>query len=194
MATYNRKDSYYKQAKQEGFKSRAAYKLLELDKKYNLIKKGQTILDCGAAPGGWSQVVLKKLNGSGKLVAIDLNEITDIKGNNFTFIKGDFTEVETLSKLKDFEYNLIISDIAPHTIGIREVDHQNSLEFCNLVAELAREVLKKGGDLLFKLFEGEGRKPLIDSLKQEFQTVSIVKPDATRQGSVEIYIYCKNKI
>ncbi len=196
MAVYNRKDSYYKKAKQEGYKSRAAYKLKELNLKYKIIKKGYKVLDCGAAPGGWSQVALEITGDSGMVVGVDLNEIDGINKKNFKSIAGDFTKEEVLEQVKEIcsTYDAVISDIAPHTIGIRDADHTNSLELVEMVYAFTLKTLKKGGSFLFKLFEGEGRKNLVERLKKDFKEVRIIKPDATRQGSMEIYIAALNKL
>ncbi len=196
MAVYNRKDTYYKKAKQEGYKSRAAYKLKELNTKYKIIKKGYKVLDCGAAPGGWSQVALEITGDSGMVVGVDLNEIEGINKKNFISITGDFTTDEIINQVleKCGLYDAVISDIAPHTIGIRDADHTNSLLLVEKVYAFTMKTLKKGGSFLFKLFEGEGRKNLVERLKKDFKEVRIIKPDATRQGSMEIYIAAISKI
>ncbi len=192
MAVYNRKDSYYKKAKQEGYKSRAAYKLKELNTKYKIIKNGYKVLDCGAAPGGWSQVALEIVSDKGFVVGVDLNPITGINNKNFISIATDeiLNQVLNVCPL----YDAVISDIAPHTIGIRDADHTNSLELVEKVYDFTIKTLKKGGSFLFKLFEGEGRKGLVERLKKDFKDVRIIKPDATRQGSMEIYIAALNKV
>ncbi len=196
MAVYNRKDSYYKKAKQEGYKSRAAYKLKELNAKYKIIKSGYKVLDCGAAPGGWSQVALEITGDKGFVVGVDLNMVTGINKKNFVCIQGDFTTDEILNQVLEVcpLYDAVISDIAPHTIGIRDADHTNSLELVEKVYDFTMKTLKKGGSFLFKLFEGEGRKGLVERLKKDFKDVRIIKPDATRQGSMEIYITALNKV
>ena len=196
MAVYNRKDSYYKKAKKEGYKSRAAYKLKELNTKYKIMKKGSKVLDCGAAPGGWSQVALEIVGEQGFVVGVDLNEITGINNKNFKSIAGDFTREEIINQVLEIcdKYDCIISDIAPHTIGIRDADHTNSLELVEKVYAFAMKTLKKDGSFLFKLFEGEGRKGLVEKLKKDFIDVRIIKPDATRQGSMEIYIAALYKL
>lgn len=196
MAVYNRKDSYYKKAKQEGYKSRAAYKLKELNAKYKIIKSGYKVLDCGAAPGGWSQVALETAGEKGFVVGVDLNPITGINKNNFVSIAGDFTTDEVLKQVQEVcpVYDAVISDIAPHTIGIRDADHTNSLLLIEKVYDFTMKTLKKDGSFLFKLFEGEGRKSLVERLKKDFKVVRIIKPDATRQGSMEIYIAALNKV
>lgn len=196
MAVYNRKDSYYKKAKQEGYKSRAAYKLKELNTKYKIMKKGSKVLDCGAAPGGWSQVALEIVGEQGLVVGVDLNEIKGINNKNFKSIAGDFTTNEIINQVLEIcdQYDCIISDIAPHTIGIRDADHTNSLELVEKVYAFTMKTLKKDGSFLFKLFEGEGRKGLVERLKKDFKDVRIIKPDATRQGSMEIYIAALYKL
>lgn len=190
MANYNRKDTFYKKAKKEGYKSRAAYKLKELNNRFKMIKKGGIILDCGAAPGGWSQVALEIVGKSGKVVAVDLDEITGINNDNFISIIGDFTTDETCNKVLEIceSYDTVISDIAPHTIGIRESDHINSVELVSYVFEFTKKVLKENGYFIFKLFEGKNRQELVNKIKKSFKEVKIIRPDATRAGSVEIYI------
>ena len=195
MAVYNRKDSYYKKAKQEGYKSRAAYKLKELNTKYKIIKNGYKVMYCGAAPGGCSQVAFEIFIYK-CFFFVDLNPITGINNKNFISIAGDFTTDEILNQVLNVcpLYDAVISDIAPHTIGIRDADHTNSLELVEKVYDFTIKTLKKGGSFLFKLFEGEGRKGLVERLKKDFKDVRIIKPDATRQGSMEIYIAALNKV
>ncbi len=190
MGNYNRKDTYYRKAKKEGYKSRAAYKLIELNDRFKIIRKNNVILDCGAAPGGWSQVALEIVGDSGKVVGIDLDAITGIHNKNFSSIVGDFTDEETLEKVLEIadSYNAVISDIAPHTTGIRDTDHANSLELVGYVFEFAKKTLKAGGSFAFKLFEGPDRDAFIRTLKVNFKDVKIVKPDAIRSGSMELYV------
>lgn len=190
MATYNRKDRYYKKAKQEGYKSRAAYKLKELNTRLKIIKNGSIILDCGAAPGGWSQVALELVGKSGKVIGVDLDEITGINNDNFYSIVGDFTKEDTCNQVLLIcqLYDVVISDIAPHTIGIRESDHLNSLELVNYVFDFTKKVLKNNGAFLCKLFEGGQRQEFVNKIKKDFKEVKIIRPEATRTGSVEIYI------
>lgn len=190
MATYNRKDAYYKKAKKEGYRSRAAYKLKELNTKYKLIKQGNKVLDCGAAPGGWSQVALELVGSNGLVVAIDLNPISDINNKNFKSIVGDFTHDDVIASILDVsdKYNVVISDIAPHTTGIRDTDHYNSYRLVQSVYEFTKEVLIEGGNFIFKLFDGIERQTLVTELKKNFENIKIIRPDATRSGSMEIYI------
>lgn len=190
---YIRKDPFYKKAKQEGYRSRASYKLIELNQKYKIFKKDDAVLDVGAAPGGWSQVVLQLLGNSGIVVAIDLLDIVPINDKRFHFIKGDIRDEATFSeifKIKD-SFDVIISDVAPNTTGQKFVDHQNSINLIKMVINFSKTLLKNGGTLLFKLFDGQDREQLVKSLKENFNEIKIVRPDATRKNSFEIYIICK---
>jgi 23S rRNA (uridine2552-2'-O)-methyltransferase len=185
---YNRKDAYYKRAKAEGFSSRAAYKLLEIHKKYKLFSKNSRILDCGAHPGGWSEAALSLLGKDGYVAAVDIID-TAIADKRFRFFKGDIAAEETFAWIigQSESYDAVLSDIAPNTIGVG--DHARSLELVKSVIEIAEKVNTK--TLLFKLFDGEGTKALVQSLKKSYKTVRIVRPDATRKSSFEIYILCE---
>lgn len=160
MAVYNRKDSYYKKAKQEGYKSRAAYKLKELNTKYKIIKSGYKVLDCGAAPGGWSQVALEITGDKGFVVGVDLNAITGINKKNFVSIQGDFTTDEIVNKVLEVcpVYDAVISDIAPHTIGIRDADHTNSLELVEKVYTFTMKTLKKAVHFYLNFLKAKDEK------------------------------------
>lgn len=190
---YDRKDAYYRQAKKEGYKSRAAYKLLELNKKYQLIRSGDTVLDCGAAPGGWSQVALELIGGKGRVVGIDLQLIDDIIDTRFTFIHGDLTHQSVLDAALAVSpiYDSVISDAAPKTTGIREADHGGSVELITIIWNFTKKVLKPKGSFTFKLFEGPDRDKLVKELKPHFDSIKLIRPDATRKGSMEMYIICK---
>ncbi|MGB9732033.1 MULTISPECIES: RlmE family RNA methyltransferase [Calditerrivibrio] len=190
---YNRKDSFYKKAKQEGYRSRASYKLLELNQKYKLFKKNDAVLDVGAAPGGWSQVALQLLGEKGILVAVDILDLTPINDKRFHFIKGDLRDENTLLEISKHasSFDVVISDIAPNTTGQKFVDHQNSINLIKIVINFTRKTLKKNGILLFKLFDGEERELLVKDLKELFEDIKIIRPDATRKNSFEIYILCK---
>lgn len=190
MAVYDRKDTFYKKAKAEGYKSRAAYKLIELDKRFKLMRRGDKILDCGAAPGGWSQVALELIGDNGKVVGVDLDEITGIPNKNFISIAGDFTLEETLNAVLavSSDYNTVISDIAPHTTGVKDADHFNSIELVRHVHVFMKKVLKPGGSFVCKMFEGVERQQLVKDIKADFKNIKIVHPEASRSGSVEIYV------
>jgi 23S rRNA (uridine2552-2'-O)-methyltransferase len=188
---YNRKDSFYRKAKAEGYKSRAAYKLKELLSKNKLIKKNAYVLDCGAAPGGWSQVALEALGTSGLVVACDLEKITGVVAPNFTFIHGDMREeakLEEIRALAPSGFDLVMSDMAPKTTGIRLKDQTDSIELAKVALDMAHSCLKAGGGFLVKLFDGPDRQDYIKLLQSAFTSVKIIRPEATRKSSYEIYI------
>lgn len=190
---YNRKDLFYKKAKLEGYKSRAAYKLKEINKKFSIIQKHDHVLDAGAAPGGWSQVALEIIGRNGVVVGIDLLDLFGIEDENFHFIQGDLTIQSTLDKALEYceKYDVVISDAAPNTSGQKFADHANSIEIVRFVYSFALKVLKPGGHFLFKLFDGEDRHAFVVELRKIFSTVKILKPDSTRKNSFEIYVICK---
>lgn len=188
---YNRKDSYYHKAKQEGYKSRAAYKLLELNQKYKIIKKSDKVLDCGAAPGGWSQVALNLVGGSGLVAACDLVKIEGISAPNFIFMEGDMLEAEVGEKLGTLAkegYNVVLSDMAPKTTGIKVKDHSGSIELARIALKMAVGNLKSGGNFLVKVFDGEERDAYVKEVRKHFKIIKTIRPDATRKSSFEMYV------
>ncbi|MCA1927072.1 MAG: RlmE family RNA methyltransferase [Calditerrivibrio sp.] len=190
---YIRKDSFYKKAKQEGYRSRAAYKLKELVDKYNLFSGVRSLLDVGAAPGGWSQVALELLSKDSTVVGVDILNIQPIPNQNYHFIMGDIREDDTLKRILEIKskFDAVISDIAPNTTGQKFVDHQNSMNLIKIVVDFTKKVLKKDGVLIFKLFDGEDREKLVSDLKLIFKDLKIFRPDATRKNSFEIYVICR---
>lgn len=190
---YNRKDRFYKKAKEEGYKSRAAYKLKEINDKHRIISKSDCILDAGAAPGGWSQVLLEIVGGNGQVVGVDLLDIEGIKNRNFTFIKGDLFDDATLEKILSIRstYDAVVSDAAPNTSGQKFADHARSIELVNEIYLFSKNVLKEGGNFISKLFDGEDTKDFVNELKKSFEKVSIYRPKSTRKNSFEIYIICR---
>ncbi len=179
-------------AKKEGYKSRASFKLIQLNKKFNLIKKGYTVLDLGAAPGGWIQVASTLVGDTGLVVGVDLRLVKEKFPNSF-FIQGDIFDDETIKKIMeiDEDFNTIISDLAPNTSGIRSIDHQKSINLCYRVLELSTSLLKYKGNLLIKIFQGENTKELVDTIKNEFHYVKISKPESSRSASKETYVIGK---
>jgi 23S rRNA (uridine2552-2'-O)-methyltransferase len=189
---YNRKDSYYKKAKKDGYSSRAAYKLKEINGKYSLIKKGDTVLDAGCAPGGWLEVLSEIVGKGGKVVGVDLLDVKNIKAQNISFIKGDLRDTNIIEKILEFQpFDAVVSDAAPNTTGQKIVDHLNSLELVKTVFDVVKKSLKSGGNFLFKLFDGEDREEFIGELKKYFSSIKIIRPDATRKSSFEIYVILK---
>ena len=180
-------DPYVKMAKQEGYRSRAAYKLLQLDEKFHLLKPGQRIVDLGAAPGGWTQVALKK--GASEVVAIDLLEIEPIAGA--TILQHDFTEDDAPDLVKaemGGPADLVVSDLAPWTSGHKTTDHLRIVALVELAAHFAFETLKPGGAFIAKVFQGGAEGELLDQVKQRFEKVRHYKPDSSRSESAETFL------
>ncbi|MFH1972367.1 MAG: RlmE family RNA methyltransferase [archaeon] len=176
---YNRKDSYYTKAKQEGFRARSSYKLLEIQQKYKIIKPTDSVLDIGCAPGSWLQVV-KKLT-RGYILGIDIVKIKPMRGINFI--------QEDINKFKiDKKFNTVLSDIAPKTTGIRHLDQEQSYELTEQSYEVAKKYLKYGGNFVVKTFQSENTQKLIRKMKPHFKLVKTFVPKSTRPSSKEIYI------
>jgi 23S rRNA (uridine2552-2'-O)-methyltransferase len=190
------KDPFVIQAQKDGYRSRAAYKLIEIDKKYKIIKSGITAVDMGAAPGGWSQVLSKKIGSNGKIIAIDLLDVNPIQG--IDFIQGDFTQEEVLrkmiDKLKNKPVDLVISDMAPNISGIKMVDQQRAINLNELALDFASKHLKQNGFFLVKSFVGIDFEGYVKDLRACFKKVFKIKPDSSRSRSSEIFLlgyeYC----
>ena len=177
-------DHYVKQAKKQGYRSRAAYKLLEIDAKEKLLRPGQTVLDLGAAPGSWSQVAAEKVKPRGRVIAIDLLDIAPISG--VTVQKGDFREVSV-----DAQADVVLSDLSPNLSGIPNVDQARSLELARGAIDLCRKVLKRDGVFVIKAFHGEAYDELTTALKTAFNRIKVVKPSASRGESAETYLVAR---
>jgi 23S rRNA (uridine2552-2'-O)-methyltransferase len=195
-------DEYVRRSQQDGYRSRAIYKLIEIDKKDRLIKPGMTVVDLGAAPGGWSEYCVKKLAGKGTMVALDILPMEPIEG--VTIIEGDFREDAVFEQLMAVmnqgvnqgaaengdnkgKADLVISDMAPNISGMGSVDMPRAYYLCELALDFAQQVLKPGGAFLVKLFQGEGFEAYNKELKMNFSRVVIRKPRASRPRSREIY-------
>jgi 23S rRNA (uridine2552-2'-O)-methyltransferase len=183
-------DEFVKRANKEGYRSRAAYKLLELDDRDRLIRPGMTVVDLGATPGSWSQVVVERLKDQGRVIALDLLEMQPMRG--VEFIQGDFTEAEVLARLEqtlgDQPVDLVISDMAPNMSGIGLVDQARAMTLAELSFEFALQWLKPGGDFLVKVFMGAGFDELVRKMRAEFDKVVTRKPKASRDRSAETYL------
>jgi 23S rRNA (uridine2552-2'-O)-methyltransferase len=183
-------DVYVRRAKEEGYRSRASFKLLEIQGQDKLIKKGMTVVDLGAAPGGWSQVAANLTGEKGQVIASDILPIDSLPG--VEFLQGDFTEDAVLERLiellKDEQADLVISDMAPNMSGMRDIDLPRVMYLAELALDLARTVLKPDGGLLVKVFHGEGCEELQRELKISFKSVKVRKPKASRARSSEIYL------
>ncbi len=187
------KDKYVLQSQQDGYRSRAAYKLLQIQKKDKLIKPGMNVVDLGSAPGGWSQVARQFVGSKGKVIALDILPMDQLA--HVDFIQGDFQEdsvlEELLSVVNNQPIDLVISDMAPNVTGVKAVDQPKSMYLLELAVDLADQVLKPQGSLLMKVFQGEGFQPLLAELRQRYQKVISRKPDASRSRSSEIYLLAK---
>jgi 23S rRNA (uridine2552-2'-O)-methyltransferase len=183
-------DLYVKQARKEGYRSRAVYKLLEIQEKEKLIQPGMTVIDVGAAPGSWSEVAIKWVGKKGKLIAVDLLPITPIP--HVTFIQGDFEEENTWQAIQtanqDRPIDVILSDMAPNTCGIQSADQLRSVSLAESVLDFAQMHLSAGGTVLIKVFQGEGFDALLKTMRTQFKTVKIKKPAASRARSKEVYL------
>lgn len=188
-------DPYVLRAKREGYRSRAAYKLMELDERDHLLKPGMTVVDLGATPGGWSQVASKKVGASGRLIALDVLEMQPL--HNVTFIQGDFREDavlhELVKALGDRPVDLVVSDMAPNISGIDLSDQARAMHLAELALEFAIEHLKPNGNFLVKVFQGEGFEDFVSQMRSHFQQVLTRKPPASRGRSSEIYLLGKDK-
>ncbi|MBN8430582.1 MULTISPECIES: 23S rRNA (uridine(2552)-2'-O)-methyltransferase RlmE [Microbulbifer] len=186
-------DHYVKQSQKDGYRSRASYKLQELQEKDRLIKPGMTVVDLGAAPGGWSQVAAELVGHKGRVLASDILEMDALAGVDF--VQGDFTEEavfdQLLEKLGEERADLVISDMAPNMSGVRAVDQPASMYLVELAVDMARQTLKPGGGFVAKVFQGEGFDELIRDLRSQYQTVVTRKPGASRPRSREVYVVAR---
>ena len=187
-------DRYVQQAQKDGYRSRAVYKLLEIDEKDHLLKPGMTVVDLGAAPGGWSQVAAMRLGDHGKLIALDILPMDALA--DVTFILGDFREEAVyealLAAINGMPVDLVMSDMAPNTSGIKAVDQPRAMYLAELALELAQKTLKPGGDFLVKVFQGEGFDAYLGELKKSFNKVLVRKPQASRPRSREVYLLARD--
>lgn len=184
-------DAYVRQAKEAGYRSRAAYKLQEIDGKDRLLKPGMVVLDLGAAPGGWSQFALKKVGPGGKVVAVDLLDIAPIHG--VTILKGDFRDVDLESMLGG-KADAVLSDMMPNITGVPLVDQARAAELLLAALQLCRTILKPDGVFLAKMFHGEAFDEVLAAMKSSFQTVAVRKPAASRGESRENYLLARGVI
>ncbi|PHN46347.1 23S rRNA (uridine(2552)-2'-O)-methyltransferase RlmE [Pseudomonas amygdali] len=186
-------DKYVKMAQKDGYRSRASYKLLEIQEKDKLIRPGMTVIDLGAAPGGWSQVTSRLIGGQGRLIASDILEMDSIP--DVTFILGDFTEDKILEQILEAvgntQVDLVISDMAPNMSGLSAVDMPRAMFLCELALDLAGRVLRPGGDFLIKVFQGEGFDIYHKDIRKLFDKVQMRKPSSSRDRSREQYLLAR---
>lgn len=186
-------DPYVQRAKAEGFRSRAAFKLMEIDDRDHLIRVGEVVVDLGATPGGWSQIAAKRMQGKGRVIALDLLEMEPLHG--VEFIQGDFREDEVLQQLETMlggeKVGLVLSDMAPNMSGILVSDQARVMHLAELGLEFSRNWLKPSGAFLVKVFQGYGYEDFVREMKEVFKSVSTRKPDASRDRSAEVYLLGK---
>lgn len=191
---YNPQDRYFKKAKQEGYRARAAYKLLELQRRFRLMKPGDFVVDLGAAPGGWLQVAAAIVGPAGKVIGVDLQSIGNFRESNIFLLQGDISTAETRAKIKELiggPAHCVLSDMAPKLSGIRDADIARCLELNRAALAVAAQLLRPGGSLLVKSFVSEELQPFTIELKKVFSAVQRTRPEATRQGSSELYLLAK---
>ena len=185
-------DPYVARAKREGFRSRAAYKLAEIDDKYRLLKPGTRVVDLGAAPGGWSEIAARRVGAGGRVLAIDILDMKPISG--VEFLKLDFLDGSAPQRLKALlggKADLVLSDMAANATGHRKTDHLRIMALAEAAAHFAREVLSPGGSFLCKVLQGGTEAALLAELKRDFASVKHVKPPASRSDSAELYLLAR---
>lgn len=186
-------DVFVKRAREAGFRSRAVFKLEEIQRTDRIIKPGMTLVDLGAAPGGWSQLAARLLHGKGRVIALDLLPMDAIAG--VEFLQGDFADEQVLQQLSELlgaeQVQLVMSDMAPNMSGIADVDHDRSMHLVELALDFAVRRLAPGGDLLVKVFQGRHFQPFMQQLRKHFESVKVRKPPASRQRSSELYLLAR---
>lgn len=189
-----RRDHYRRLAKDQGYRSRAAYKLKQLNDSYRILKRGHRVVDIGCAPGGWVQVATKEVGPGGRVVGIDLKPVEPVPGA--ALLQGSIGDPAAVRQIVEALGNapadVVLSDLAPNVSGMWEVDHARQMDLTKSALALARQVLREGGSAVFKVFEGEFLKELRDELGRSFGRVLVSKPTASRQESSELYLVCLN--
>lgn len=189
--TYNPRDHYFRKAKQENFAARSVFKLEEIDQKFKIFRGAKTVLDLGASPGSWSQYASKVVGEKGQVLGVDLSPVT-VKLKNAVFIQADLRDLQLEEIFKEHgfvpPFDIVMSDMAPKTTGIRMTDQARSMELCELALDVAVRFLKKDGGFVCKLFHSDDFSKLREQMKKVFQKVEAVKPDSTRKISKEIFL------
>ena len=187
-----RRDYYYRKAKQLDYRSRASFKLMQLDERFSLFKEGMTVVDLGAAPGGWLQVAAERVGPRGRVIGVDLQPIEPLEG--VRTIKGDVRRKEVREELLSLtggRVDMVMSDMSPNISGSYSMDHARSIELCEIALAFALETLSPGGSLVFKMFEGDMSRDLVAEVQRHFATVKRYSPQASRASSSEIYVVAK---
>jgi len=198
VAAVTRKDEYYNRAKQEGYRTRAAYKLKQLDREADLLSHGDRVVDLGAAPGGWLQVAAEAVGETGTVVGVDFQRIRDLDHDNVETIKGDMTEERTQDRLTEEigedGADLVISDMAPNMTGEYDLDHARSVHLARQAFAVAEEILATDGDFVAKVFQGQDLEALREEIEEAFQYVRTMNPEASRDSSSEVYLVGKHRL
>ncbi len=191
---YKRKDGYWKMAKKEGYRSRAAYKLIQLNEKFNLIARGDFVLDIGCAPGGWMQVAREIVGEKGYILGVDVQRIPLFQEKNVEFLRKDIQNTDFIDVVKEKveAFDVVISDISPTISGIWDIDHFKSIELSEKALTAAVELLCVHGNFLVKIFQGESTQEFFRKVKEHFAYTKISSPKACRKSSAEVYVVGKN--
>ena len=187
-------EQYYKMAKKQNYRSRASYKLKQLNKRFKIIKSGDKVVDLGAAPGGWSQIALEAVGEDGSVVGVDLEWIRPLDNENFFTVRGDFTDAETLEEIKSHingTAQVIISDASPKLCGIKDIDNFRSADLADNALKVCDHLLMQGGNFVLKVFQGAEFNNTVKNIQERFKTVKTTKPPSSRKGSVEMYVVAK---
>jgi 23S rRNA (uridine2552-2'-O)-methyltransferase len=188
-----RRDQYRRLAKDQGYRARSAYKLLQMNRSYNILKKGDKVVDLGCAPGGWLQVAAKEVRSSGKVIGVDLKPVTPVTGA--VILQGSIEDPNMLSKISEIlgcKADVVLSDLAPNVSGVWDIDHARQISLSTIALRFAQHVLRIGGSSVFKVFEGDMLEEFRSELQKSFGKVLLNKPSASRQESSELYIVCLN--
>lgn len=186
-------DHFFREAKRNGYRSRAAYKLLEIDDKRDILRKRDYVLDLGAAPGSWLQVASKCVGPRGKVIGVDLKEIDNLQLDNVTTMQEDVTELSLDTFGDDTVFDVILSDMAPNTTGNRTIDHHCSVRLCHTALDIAATLLRPKGNLVMKVLEGEAYKELLDRCESCFAVAKGFNPKASRAISTEMFVVCTGR-
>lgn len=190
-----KREYYYRKAKEENFRSRASYKLLQAAKKHSFIKPGYVVVDLGAAPGGWTQAARKLVDESGFVLAVDLKPIEPFDAANVRVIIGDISEPQTIKDIQEFlprSADVVVSDISPNVSGIWELDNARQIDLASQSLKVAAAVLRYGGNFFVKVFQGSSTNRFVHEVRQQFSFVKLVKPRASRAKSAELYVLGMN--
>ena len=188
-----RRDQYRRLAKDQGYRARSAYKLLQINRSYNVLKKGDKVVDLGCAPGGWLQVAVKEVRPSGKVIGIDLKPVTPVV--DAIILQGSIEDPNILSKIEEIlgsKADVVLSDLAPNVSGVWDIDHARQISLSTIALQFTQRLLRIGGSSVFKVFEGDMLKEFRSELDRNFGKVFLSKPSASRQESSELYIICLN--